>query len=282
MAYRGVVQADKLAAPEHGLFSVAKVQKHSGSDEHWIGGFYVETDACGLTVQHIPLCKAGEDWVDVFDNSDGARFFKADGFGILETLACDNSVGFRVAEKRAQVIRHLEAVTEFSVEHELYYGEMQAETDDQPDAEDRVLIQVSSSGAYSSAENALAVLEHLFYTNNPGVRATIHVTPLAATLLAASGAVDKVGDQLITVGNGSLVTVNRAMGAAVEVTAAQPMYATGPVHVDLGADELITVSASEMVNPSTNQVVVTAERPAAVYFDGCAPFMVTSAGVTTV
>lgn len=282
MAFKGVVQADKLVAPEHGLFSVAKVQKHSGSDDHWVSGFYVESDACGLTVKHIPICTAGEDWVDVFDNSDGSRFFKADSFGILETLACDNSVGFKVAEKRAQVIRHLEAVTEYAVEYELYNGDMQAEDDDQPDAEDRVLIQVTTSGAYGNATDSLGVLEQLFYGDNPGVRATIHVTPLVAAQLGAAGAVRDEDGKLVTVGNGSLVTVNRAMGKMVAVTAAQPMYATGPVHVDLGSDELVTVSASEMVNPTTNEVVVTAERPAAVYFDGCSPFMVTSAGVTTV
>ena len=47
------------------------------------------------------------------------------------------------------------------------------------------------------------------------------------------------------------------------------MYATGPVHVVLGSEELITVDATQALDTRTNEMTYAAERPAAVYTDGC-------------
>jgi hypothetical protein len=50
------------------------------------------------------------------------------------------------------------------------------------------------------------------------------------------------------------------------------MYATGPVFVHLGSEELVTVSEDQAVNPQTNEMVMVAERPASVHWDGCCHF----------
>jgi hypothetical protein len=117
-------------------------------------------------------------------------------------------------------------------------------------------------------------VEQNFANNNPGVQATIHLTPLMA--IALRNWIKEDGGKLYTKA-GSLVTINRAVsGTSGPQAGTAPteiwIYATGPVHVDLGSDELITVSASEIVNSVTNKVTYAAERPAAVYFDGCSWF----------
>lgn len=271
MASNGIVTAERPVAPAYGLFSVARVKNRGERDEHWIEGFTVETDTCGITVNTLPLCASTADWHEAVNNSDGSRFFHVPSFGILGTWECDNSIGINAVDRRATVVRQLELVTEFAVEQELWSGHlMQGDTDDF--AGDRYLTQAErvGTGAYK-AKVALGLVEQAFAANNPGVQATIHITPLVLSIMDHT--FDEKDGHLITE-NGSLIYVNR--GGDPDVGPASGgsetkhwIYATGPVYVELGSKELITTSASESVNAKTNQVRYTAERPAAVYFDGC-------------
>lgn len=278
--YNGVVKGDRLPEPSYGLFSVARVQKRGSSDEHWMDGYFVETDACGGHTQIIPQCTATDDeWIEVIDNSDGAPFIHVVSFGILETFECENSIGFNAVDRRATAVDLLDRVSEFSVERELWLGD-NAQTDSSPWPAERWLAGATdvtpTAGTAVKANLALALVEQAFAQANPGVQATIHVTPLIATILDSQGAFEKDGDRLFTP-NGSLVAITRGgVGDEGPHSGGSDtnhwIYATGPVHVDLGSEELITTSASEIVNPVTNKITVVAERPAAVYFDGCAWF----------
>lgn len=276
MVTNGVSQAPETVAPLNGLFSVAEVVNHGSRDEHWIGGYYVESDICGVTVKALPLCTATDtDAIDVFDNSDGSRFFHTMGFGIIATIECNNSIGFNAVDGRAKVVRKVVDATEYGVEQELWHGNIAQVDADTETTNDRWLANatsVSSSGV--KAKVALGLVEDAFARANPGVRATIHITPLIAAILGND--LDEDGNKFYTA-NGSLVTINRGGDGKVGPVAGGSdtkhwIYATGPVHVDLGSEELITVSAGEVVNASTNAVTYAAERPAAVYFDGCAWF----------
>lgn len=272
MAFNGVVAADRADTPSYGLFSAARVQNRGSGDEHWIGGYNVESDLCGLTVRTLPLCESEAEWYDLFDSSDSSRYFHVPGFGILETYGCDNSVGFNARDDRATVIRQLKSITEYAVESELWHGHLaQGDADINPTNRWLVNAERVGTGAGLKPKVALALVEQAFATNNPGVQATIHMTPLMAAVIEP--AFEQDGDSLITQ-NGSLVYINRG-GDGSEGPAsggsdtAHWIYATGPVHVDLGSDELITVSKSDIVNARDNSVLYAAERPAAVYFDGC-------------
>lgn len=280
MAFNGVVAADRAVEPSYGLFSVARVQKRGSGDEHWVGGYFVESDSCGLNTQILPLCSEDtDDWIEAFNNSsDGDPFFKVAPFGILETFECENSIGFNAVDRRATVVRQLESVSEYTVERELWLGE-NAEQDPGDIPAERWLTNAIDStpipGTAVKPQVALGLVEQAFAEENPGVQATIHMTPLVANVLKS--ALKAQGDRLYVKNTGSLVAISRG-GAGDEGPVAGGsatkhwIYATGPVHVDLGSDELITVSASEIVNPTTNKVTYVAERPAAVYFDGCAWF----------
>lgn len=276
MAFNGVVTADRLVEPSYGLFSVARVKNRGARDEHWIGGFYVETVACSTSTEGVPLCAAGEDFYTIHEATDDSPFFHVVGFGILEKYQCENSIGINAVDRRATVVEQVKRVSEFAVEDELWSG-----TAAQLDAAGIVPATrwlaaatdvTPTAGTAVKPALAVALVEQNFADNNPGIQATIHVTPLIAAALEKSLTVD--ADGLRTV-NGSLVTVSRG-GGGLEgpATGSSPtkhwVYATGPVHVDLGSEELITVSSSESVNPENNSVIFAAERPAAVYFDGCA------------
>lgn len=278
MAFNGVVTADRSVEPSYGLFSVARVQKRGSGDEHWVAGYYVESDSCGLHTQIIPLCAESEEWIEAFDNSDGDPFFKVSPFGIIEKFECENSVGFNAVDRRATVVRQLESVTEYTVERELWLGE-NADLDTSAIAADRWLTNATDAtptpGTAVKPLVALGLVEQAFAEENPGIQATIHMTPLVANVIRS--ALKAHGDRLYVKNTGSLVAITRGgVGDEGPVaggsTTKHWIYATGPVHVDLGSDELITVSASEIVNPTTNKVTYVAERPAAVYFDGCAWF----------
>lgn len=277
MVFNGVVTADRAVAPSYGLFSVAKVQNRGASDDHWVAGYFVESDLCGLNTQTFPLCASSGDWNNTFNNADGAPFFHVAPFAILETWECENSIGFNAVDRRATVVRMLKNVSEYAVERELWTG-VNAQEDINPVPADRWLTNATNVTPSSSAVKpavALALVEQAFYENNPGSQATIHITPLMAASLNGQG-LQVQGDQLTTF-NGSLIAISRGglgeEGPASGGSATKNwIYATGPVHVDLGSDELITVSASEIVNPINNSVQYVAERPAAVYFDGCSWF----------
>lgn len=273
MVFNGVVAADSPVAPLNGLFSVAEVDEHGSRDEHWIGGYYVESDICGVTVKSYPLCTATDpSGITVSDNSGSDRFFHVAGFGVVATIECDNSIGFNAVDGRAKVVRKVVDATEFAVERELWHGDI-SQVDGTPGVTpDRWLANATvTSSTGLKPEVALGLIENAFAAANPGVRATIHMTPLIATILG--GDFDEDDGKFYTV-NGSLVTINRGGDGTVGPTPAGEetkhwIYATGPVHVDLGNEELITVSPSDSINSTTNAVIYTAERPAAVYFDGC-------------
>ena len=273
MVTNGVYSAPEPVAPKNGLFSVAEVVEHGSRDEHWIGGYSVESDICGTTIKTLPLCLATDtNAIDVFDNSDAERFFHVMGFGVIATIECANSIGFNATDGRARVVRKVVDATEYAVEQELWYGNIAQRDADTQTTPARWLTNatsVSSTGV--KAKVALGLVEDAFARANPGVRATIHITPLVAAILGND--LDEDNNKWYT-SNGSLVAINRGGDGSDGPVAGGSdtkhwIYATGPVHVDLGSEELITVTPSESVNSKTNAVIYAAERPAAVYFDGC-------------
>jgi hypothetical protein len=282
MAFNGVTPADKLVSPSYGLFSVATVKERGIGDEHWGNGFFVESAACGGRTEGVPYCASTSTApYTIFDGSASSPYFHVAPFGILEFYECDNSVGHRSAKFRETVVKLLEAVSEFAVERELWLGTA-AQLDDNPEPAARWLTEATDvtpvAGTAVKPALAVALVEQAFASANPGVQATIHITPLIASILGAAGYFEEDGNsgRLVTVA-GSLVSISRGgdgdEGPAAGGSATKHwVYATGPVHVDLGAEELVTISLSESVNASTNEVIYAAERPAAVYFDGCSWF----------
>lgn len=285
MAFNGVQTADRLAEPSYGLFSVAEVVNHGARDEHWIGGYYVETNACNAITEIQPLCTNDDPSADTIVGGAGTGdpFFHVAPFAIIERFKCENSIGYNAVDRRATVVDQLKRNTEFAVEAELWHGFNSDGDADMIPAERWLsntgagsgLNNVTVSAGGSKAIIALAAVEQAFAESHPGIQATIHVTPLIATIL--NNDLEEKDGVLYTPA-GSKLTISRGgnglagpIGGGSDATT-HWIYATGPVHVDLGSEELITVSSGEIVNPETNAVEYVAERPAAVYFDGCGWF----------
>lgn len=283
MAFNGVKTADRLVKPSYGLFSVAQVANHSGRDNDWLAGFFVETEACSHETTGLPICISTDNSAyDIFNSEDDvAPFFHVVAFSIVERFNCDNSIGYNAIDRRKTVVNQLERVTEFAVEQELWLGTA-AQLDGNPITAARWLASADdvtpTAGTGVKPEVAVALVEQEFAENNPGIQATIHITPLIAAALRKSFFFEESG--VLRTANGSLVAISRggvgnvgpaSVGSGGSATE-HWVYATGPVYVDLGAEDLVTVSSSEIVNPVTNAVSYVAERPAAVYFDGCSWF----------
>lgn len=279
MAYNGVITADRLVQPSYGLFSVAQIQNHGERDQDWMAGYFVETEACSSTTTGLPICISTDSAeYDIFEGSDESPFFHVVAFSIVERFSCANSVGFNAVDRRKTVVNQLKRVSEYAVEQELWLGTA-AQLDGNPITASRWLAGADdvtpTPGTGVKPEVAIGLVEQSFAASNPGIQATIHITPLIASTLETGFMSEDEG--VLHTANGSLVAISRG-GDAEEGPAAGGsatdhwVYATGPVHVDLGVEDLVTVSASEIVNPVTNAVSYVAERPAAVYFDGCSWF----------
>jgi hypothetical protein len=284
MANRGIFPAAKLTPAPFGLFSVADVKRHGISDGHWIEHFSQESEACAFDASIIDVC-GGEDPIEVFNTTDADRWIDVVPFGIIAKDTC-LSVGWSVQDRKARVIRQLELITPKAVETELWNGQyVQARntTDALPDPETGMyLASNSATTVVAGAQRAkvgLALLEQALASCSSGFQGTIHMSPLVAAMIGMELQVED--DHLIT-NNGNAVVVGPGYDGRGPGDSAAPadgsfvhwMYATGPVFVHLGSNELITVTEGQATNTATNEMTYVAERPASVHWDGCCHFAV--------
>lgn len=272
MAFNGVFTETLPDNPPYGLLSVADVVEHKDSDYHWVNGFDVESDACvGKTYRLGAICEPEPTSDEIF-NQSGDPFFKGVGFDIVQEISCANSTGQFGRDGRKRALAKLESVTEAAIETELLTG---VSAQDAGVEYTRYLLNaaVVSNTAYKAAV-AVGLVEREFSTQNPGVPITIHMSSLIAEAMKSS--LKEIDGDLYTKA-GSLVTINRSMintynpeDATASASVTQDwVYATGPVTVHIGTGELITITDGQAIDPKTNSVNYVAERPAAVYFEGC-------------
>jgi len=277
MPFSGIIPATKVTANPFGLFSASKVITHGGTDNHWVAGASVETEACAFDAKLIDVCGSMSD-VEIFNSPDAQRYFDVYPFGILATDTC-LTPGWSVQDRKARVIRQLELVTQKAVETELWNGTYN--TGISPTSGHFL---ASSAAEKVNGNTAvapmlgIALLEHALAKCGVGMVGTIHTTPLVASML---------GNQQLDVEDGALQTVNgnkvvsgtgydgRGPGDAENTDKfVHWVYAVGPTFVHLGDKELITVTEGQATNPRTNEMTYVAERPALAYWDGCCHFAV--------
>lgn len=263
---------DNQAAPSYGLLSVAEVTEHGYADSSWVSGGVFESTACAGKLSSNTLCV--DDDTTMLDKSDNGLVMTRGvaAFNVVYELSCENSIGIKSRDFNKVVTDGVKDRSEFALEFELVFGSAanafntSASTSALPDA-----IALNSSvdvttGTAVDINSAIALLEAAYYTNNPTVQGTIHL-PVAMLSMVRYGLIKDHNGVLMTKA-GSKVTLNKVL--SVDTTALKDViYMTGPVYVELGSEELITVTEDVVVNSKNNQVNFTATRPAAVYFDGC-------------
>lgn len=278
MPFKGVFPADKVTPAPNGLFSVASVTRHGGRDDHWAMGFAQESEACAFNASLIDICGA-EAPINFFDTSDRERFVNTLPFGIVARDEC-LTPGWNVQNRKARVLRQLDLVTPKAVEMELWNGSYRQAAD----AGATTGMYLSSTAAEvieTGAQKprvAMALLEQAIATCGPGFQATLHMTPLVTSMI---GAELRASDDRLETVNGNLVAVGAGYDGRGPGEATAPtnnfvhwIYATGPVSIHLGTDELVTVDEVQATNAATNEMTYVAERPASVHWDGCCHFAV--------
>lgn len=289
MPFKGIMPAPALVPKPYGLFSVAIIDEVGARDEHWGQGFDAMSEACSFDTALIDICSSFEEVASV--NLDGARWKRIRPFGITVTDKC-LVIGETMEERRERALRQLGFVTQKAVEQELWVGGYRSSWDAHLDG-----IEAGSSipQGYLSHQDttvlqsdpqspiiALALLEQAHADNSPGTQGVVHVSPLIGSILGSSGGFEKAedGDYLLTKAGNKLVIGAGYDGSGPDATADSDfihwMYITGQVKVVLGSEEMVTVNPAEAVNVKTNEVTFKAERPAAVYTDGCEQFAVSA------
>lgn len=273
MSFNGVFTAStNTAAPSYGLFSVAEVREHGYENSSWISGAVFESTECIGNLTANSICDPDD--IDILDKSENglvlARGVAA--FNIVYTVSCENSIGFRSKDFKKVVTDGVKDRSEYALEFELASGEAAnafnnaTSTASLPDALALDAGIDVTSGSAVDVNSAIALLEAAYYANNPTVQGTIHL-PVAMLSKVRFGLAKDHNGVLVTKA-GSKITLNKAMGTD-QTPLAGEVFMTGPVYVELGSEELITVTEDVIVNSKNNQVNFTATRPAAVYFDGC-------------
>lgn len=281
MAFKGVIPAPPVVEAPFGLFSAAEVVERGPRDEHWGQGFEAMTEACNFDASIHDICGA-IDPVDVYVNN-GDRFVSVRPFGILARDEC-SAVGLNVEDRRARVIRQLELVTQKSVEAEFWRGGYRAAWEAEQvslnpewvNDDTAYLASANTTTLEATAQSpkvALALLEQGLADCGPGYQGVIHMSPLVASMFGGLLDTDTDGELRTTSGHriavGSGYDGSGPGGVAPVDKFTHWMYATGPMFVVLGSKELITVNEQQAINAQTNQMTYVAERPAAVYSDGC-------------
>jgi hypothetical protein len=278
MPFNGVLPAEKLTPAPYGLLSVADVTEHGSRDEHWIGGFSAESEACAFNATLIDIC-GDVNPVTVRDTLDAQRWINVEPYGIVARDHC-LTPGLSVIDRRARVLRQLDLITPKSVETELWQGLFRRTADG---AETGMYLASTAAttitGTAQKVRVGLGLLEQNLANCSSGFQGVIHITPLVAALLGTELDLDK--DTLFTKsGNKVAIGVGydgRGPGDDTSPAASSVqhwMYATGPVFVHLGTDELVTVNDAQSVDPRTNIATWVAEKPAISYWDGCCHFAV--------
>ena len=288
MAFNGIIPAPPLKGAPCGLFSVARVVDHP-TDEHWIAGFEVETDAFPTVSlrnnQDESIGGAGV----VHDGSSSPKSYVATPFFVELRAQATNLDHLREGDDFTQTMKdQVKAITQKAVERELWEGPAtQAATT--PEAQAALYLRsaggadVVSSGG-TSPEKALFLIEQAISNSPTGGRGTIHMTRDVASALGSrlryfekneidekTYAVTRLGTKVVIGSGYTGAGPIGATGAAASATN-KWIYVTGDVVVDLGKTQLVSWDT-----PSINDHEALLSVAAAVRFD---PSLFATAQVT--
>jgi hypothetical protein len=261
-----------------GLFSVATVVEHTAADSHWVNGFDFETTSCGVSASIMPICAPGTDDLVVVDPQGEGRFRRNMPFAVKVTDSC-LSIGWNVHDRKQATLDLLDAAAQLVVETELWTGAATSVSNvDEGQWLASTNAEVLGGGAAVSVMRGLAMLERALGSCGIGARGVIHAPKDAATLLAQYAESDDDDKYLYTKSNHNYIVsgggyTGSAPGEETRTDEGKPwIYATGPLVVHLGANELITPQLSDAFNARNNEITWIAAKPAAVYWDGCCHF----------
>lgn len=286
MAIQGFFPATKPVASPVGLLNSDGVQvvKHAASSEGWVNGPQdVEILSGAFDLILSDYCSGAPDALvqEAVDVCSATTY----PFGVVASYKIEGRVGLTAEEHKSRVMDAAEVLTQKAVEHELWTGDL-ALSADHFDASYLAMsgsIEVSPGGSGTAADHALASLEWalgqcaagtgvIHMTRDAAVRLSQHLFERNGKLYTILGTPVVVGSGYTGSAPASSVPVATVPFPAVPSIGAAPtttwMYATGPLTVHLGPVQFI----GERRDISTNEIVLMAGRPAAVYWDSSCHF----------
>mgnify|MGYP001815501738 CR=1 FL=1 len=272
MAFSGVFPAAEVVPATFGLSSkTATVVTHSATDEYWLNKYSQEYALCDVKVEGWNLC-ASTSATTFSDTTSEGRFGDVQPFGVIIEDGCTDPVG-SVDERKERLRTLLDVASLKAAETELWSGPVTIDNEATPADRNKYLKDgnATSVGAATGALVALAQLEDALAGCSLGEQGVIHMTRGTSILL--SDALRNDAD-MMTTASGTPVVIGS--GYTTESATQALMFGTGPVTVQLGASKFLTNGDSDFImNPASNQLVLRAERPVAVTWDGCCHFSAT-------
>ncbi len=286
MASQGFFPATKPVASPSGLLNSDGVQvvKHSTENEGWVNGAQdVEILSGAFDLILSDYCSGAPDALvqEAVDVCSATTY----PFGVIASYKIEGRIGLTAEEHKSRVMDAAEVLTQKAVEHELWTGDLALSADhfDASYLSMNGSIEVSPGGAGTAADHALASLEWALGQCAAGT-GVIHMTRdvairLSQHLFERNGKLYTILGTPVVVGSGytgsapagSVPAVTVPFPAVTAIGAAPTtswMYATGPLTVHLGSVQFI----GERRDISTNEIVLMAGRPAAVYWDSSCHF----------
>lgn len=278
---RDLVPAPTARPPLYSLLVAAPVVE---DDSRWQGGFEFAPEACSDGGRTGVECWGG---TAVIDPAANPRMVGGEPFAVWAADAC-STFGYRARDYVGRARRQLLAIQSFQIAEELWEGSLNGE----PSMGGQVIANTPLTAVGSdtvtngptSATGALAQLVDALGQCGQGRQGMIHMTPQLLVHLAALGAVFRDGGLWVTPMGHIVVADDGYPGSGPGATpvpagASQWMYGTSMMFVRLSPIETLpnlpdddTTNPSgwpAAVDPRTNDVLVIAQRLAAVEWDQC-------------
>lgn len=269
-------------ALEPSLYGLVNPKTLVEESQRWISGFEQESIACMANVTLLDTCNSGIA-EEVIERSGSRGLGEYLPFTIQAEVECSVMGGIR-EDWEQNALDALRACRQKAVEIEFWEGRLAraANTDDPGSNPNRFLANGDSTdvtpspGTAVRARYGLALLEGALADAGCGGRGFIHAPVSVASVLPLK---DRTGEGILTTTIGNYViagdgyTGTGTDGAATSGSSVW-LYATGPVYVRLGDEQVVDPDMRRSINTTTNDIRVTAEQEAAVVWDGCAHFRV--------
>lgn len=260
---------------EPSSFGLVNSKTLVSDNERWLGGFDQESTACMADVDLIDVCRSdfSERVIDAEGTGTNGEYLP---FGVQATVKCSTAGGLRTDwEARARLA--LEQCHRKAVELEFWEGKIvrAGNTDEPGSYPNRYLANgdaddiTPQAGTAVKVRYGLALLEGKLADLGCGGRGFIHMPRSIASVLP----VKPDGDVLkTTLGNYVIAGdgySGRGTNGVMPSGAARWIFATGPVSVRLSDIDTPADYPKQNINTATNQIEVSADRTAAVTWDGC-------------
>jgi hypothetical protein len=261
---------------------------------HWENGIAYEITTGGLFAHVHDACDYTATGGNTIGNPPGsagsANTVYAQDFApfVIEgTDGCRSSLGLTVEERMARAVEALELLTPKAVEREFWSNGFTGVNTAGNRSLQNSTTTTLLAGAAVKPRRAIAALEQALADDGAGTLGAVHVTRDVLSLLRVDMADTGDSDGVIYTPGGNMLiggvgyTGNGPAGANQARTAGHAWaYATGPVAVHLGPIQ-VSDEPSKVTGPvgvesfhTTNTLVYTAERFAAVTYNGTSVYAV--------